>query len=165
MKKFVIIVLLILSACKSNNPHIVQKFPEDQNLERKQRAGNMFGNKEGIILFEDKRGEDKTSETQDDAKPIKSISKNNKDLWEKAVNLVSSILPISIVDENLGLITTDWGNINQISSNNDLYKLNIIVKQNSSKDDITISAFKKTDDGKSEKAPEIEEKIKDLIIN
>ena len=93
MKKFSVIFLLFLFACKSNNPHIVQTFPQDQNLERKQRAGNMFGNKDGIILFEDKSNKEEKLTEEKPKKPKKIVPIDNN-LWEKTVNFVSSILPI-----------------------------------------------------------------------
>ncbi len=125
----------------------------------------MFGNKDGIILFEDKSNKEEKLTEEKPKKPKKIVPIDNN-LWEKTVNFVSSILPISIIDEKLGLITTDWGNISSISGDDNLYKLNIIVKQESSENyNITISAFKKADNGINEKAPEIEEKIRNIILN
>ena len=154
MKKIAILFLLLLTvACNANSKYVVQKFPEDQDLERKQRAGNLFKDKNGIVIFDANSVEKKSSSTE------KSYKNENNDLWQKAVDVVSDILPISIIDENLGLITTDWGNIEFISNNNNLYKINLIVKN-----DINISVFEKTKNGESKKSPEMEEKIKQLIM-
>ena len=117
-KELLLLTLFFVVACKSNNPNIVQKFPEDQRLERKQYAGNMFGNKDGIVVF----GGDSKTDT------IDTNYKGQQNLWRKSVAFVSSILPISILDENTGLISTDWGSIQSISGNDNLYKLNIIIK-------------------------------------
>ena len=126
-----------------NNKHVVQNFPEDQDLKRKQSAGNMFGNKDGIILFQD----------NDNSK--KNIKDNS--LWGRTVNFISSLLPISIIDKTSGLIVTDWGNIKSISNNDNLYKINAVINNN----DLNISVFEKNS---NERNIEIENKIKQIIL-
>lgn len=163
MKKKLLLFLLFLSvACKSNNPNIVQEFPKDQKLERKQYAGNMFGNKDGIIVFDDKNEDEKVKRDSGDNK--KYSGKQN--LWKTSVDFVSTILPISILDENSGLISTDWGNIESISGNNDSYKLNIIVKGKEFKrENISVSAFKKLEGNDNMKDSGVEEIVINMILN
>ncbi len=163
MKKELLLSILFLAvSCKSNNPNIVQEFPKDQKLERKQYAGNMFGNKDGIVIFGDKNGDNKTN--ADDTNNKNQSNKQN--LWKRTVAFVSSILPISIVDENVGLISTDWGNIESISGNNDLYKLNIVVKgKELKKENISVSAFKKIEENGNIKDKDVEEIILNMILN
>lgn len=152
-RKILLFLSLLCFSCKGNNPNVVAKFPQDQNLERKQNAGNMFKNKDGIVLFEDGKGKKNDREV-------------NADLWNRTIAVVSGILPISIVDEKSGLISTDWGDIAKISGNEDLYKINIIVKNNIvSKENILISAFRKTSNGKDLKDEIVEKKIEELIFN
>ena len=155
-KELLLLTLFFVVACKSNNPNIVQKFPEDQRLERKQYAGNMFGNKDGIVVF----GGDSKTDT------IDTNYKGQQNLWRKSVAFVSSILPISILDENTGLISTDWGSIQSISGNDNLYKLNIIIKgKKIEKDNILVSVFEKDKDGNNKRDTKIEELILNKILN
>ena len=155
-KELLLLALFFVIACKSNNPNIVQKFPEDQRLERKQYAGNMFGNKDGIVVF----GGDSKTDT------IDTNYKGQQNLWRKSVAFVSSILPISILDENTGLISTDWGSIQSISGNDNLYKLNIIIKgKKIEKDNILISVFEKGKDGNNKRNTKIEELMLNKILN
>ncbi len=155
-KELLLLTLFFVVACKSNNPNIVQKFPEDQRLERKQYAGNMFGNKDGIVVF----GGDSKTDT------IDTNYKGQQNLWRKSVAFISSVLPISILDENTGLISTDWGSIQSISGNDNLYKLNIIIKgKKIEKDNILISVFEKDKDGNNKRDTKIEELILNKILN
>lgn len=155
-KELLLLTLFSVVACKSNNPNIVQKFPEDQRLERKQYAGNMFGNKDGIVVF----GGDNKTDT------IDTNYNDQQNLWKRTVAFVSTILPISIVDENVGLISTDWGNIEPISGNNDMYKLNIVLKgKELKKENISVSAFKKIDGNDNIKDKDVEELILNMILN
>ena len=153
-RKILLFLCLLCFSCKGNNPNIIAKFPQDQDLERKQNAGNMFGNKDGIILFEDKKDTSANNK------------KNSETLWNRTISVVSNILPISIVDDKSGLISTDWGNINKISGNDDLYKINIIVKNNIiSRENIIISIFKKNSNGQDSKDEIVEKRIENLIFN
>lgn len=145
IKKITLFLVFLTFACKSNNSNIIQDFPKDQNLERKQYAGNMFGNKDGIILFEDKK------------------FPNDNFIWKKTINYISNILPISIVDESLGIITTDWGNIEIISGNNDLYKLNITLDTKNEKN-LKVIAFRKTKKGEIVRDYNVEKIIYDNIL-
>ena len=54
--KFLSIFILLFGmfACKTSNNNIVQNYPEDPFLKRKQFAGNLFGNKDGIEIFKEK---------------------------------------------------------------------------------------------------------------
>ena len=83
MKKFLSIFILLFGmfACKTSNDNIVQNYPEDPFLKRKQFAGNLFGNKDGIEIFKEKNKYDKNT------------------LWQKSIENISSILPISIADQ------------------------------------------------------------------
>jgi hypothetical protein len=77
----------------------------------------MFNNKDGVLIFKD---------TNNNNKEIENSTKDNRDLWKKTITTISEILPISIVDDESNLIVTDWGNIDNISKNNNKYKINII---------------------------------------
>lgn len=145
MKKILpIISLFFLFSCSRDNPNIVLDFPKDKNLERKEHAGNMFGNKDGIVLFKGEKIENKSS------------------LWKKSIEVISELFPITIADENSGLIATDWSNIKSVSGNNDLYKLNLVVTgRKFERENIKISVFKQTENDSKE---EITEKIIDLIF-
>jgi len=152
-------LFFICCACNGSNQGIVQDFPKDQTLERKQYAGNMFGNKDGIVIFEDKNKNGKDSISN-------SERHEQTGLWERAIDFVSGILPISIVDKNVGLVSTDWGNIESISGTDDLYRMNLIISgQEIERKNISISVFKKEEDGNTIKDDRLGELILNKILN
>lgn len=150
MKKFLSIFILLFGmfACKTSNDNIVQNYPEDPFLKRKQFAGNLFGNKDGIEIFKEKNKYDENT------------------LWQKSIENISSILPISIADQQSGLIITDWGKISNISNNNSLYKINVIVKGTKiDEKNLQISVFKKKDNNDIDADFEVQDKIKKIILD
>lgn len=150
-----IIILFSLLACTTSNENIIQNYPQDPYLVRKQRAGNLFGNKDGIILLESKENQNNNIDD--------NIDKNN--LWQKSIMNISKILPISIIDESSGLITTDWGIIQNITDNNNLYKINIIIKNKKIlEDNIEISVFKKEYNGNIILDSQTTDIIKNIIL-
>ena len=135
-------------ACKTSNDNIVQNYPEDPFLKRKQFAGNLFGNKDGIEIFKEKNKYDENT------------------LWQKSIENISSILPISITDQQSGLIITDWGKISNISNNNSLYKINVVVKGTKiDEKNLKISVFKKKDNNDIDADFEVQDKIKKIILD
>ena len=146
MKKYLIILLGVVGC--SNNPNIVAKFPQDPYIERKEHAGNLFGNKDGIIVFQDKQNK------------IEKQIKTENNLWDKTLTEISKLFPITSIDKSNGLILTDWAEIQSISGNENLYKANIIVN----KDNVNISVFEKDNKGQNINNSKIAEKIKKLIL-
>ena len=146
MKKYLIILLGVVGC--SNNPNIVAKFPQDPYIERKEHAGNLFGNKDGIIVFQDKQNK---TEKQ---------TKMENNLWDKTLSEISKLFPITSIDKSNGLILTDWTEIQSISGNENLYKANIIVN----KDNVNISVFEKDNKGQNINNSKIAEKIKEIIL-
>ena len=150
MKKFLSIFILLFGmfACKTSNDNIVQNYPEDPFLKRKQFAGNLFGNKDGIEIFKEKNKYDENT------------------LWQKSIENISFILPISIADQQSGLIITDWGKISNISNNNSLYKINVVVKGTKiDEKNLQISVFKKKDNNDIDADFEVQDKIKKIILD
>ena len=117
-------------------------------IERKEHAGNLFGNKDGIIVFQDKQNK---TEKQ---------TKTENNLWDKTLSEISKLFPITSIDKNNGLILTDWAEIQSISGNENLYKANIIVN----KDNVDISVFEKDNKGQNINNSKITEKIKEMIL-
>ena len=146
MKKYLIILLGVVGC--ANNPNIVAKFPQDPYLERKEHAGNLFGNKDGIIVFQDKQNK------------IEKQTKTENNLWDKTLTEISKLFPITSIDKSNGLILTDWAEIQSISGNTNSYKANIIVN----KDNINISVFEKDNKGQNINNSKIAEKIKEMIL-
>ena len=146
MKKYLIILLGVVGC--ANNPNIVAKFPQDPYIERKEHAGNLFGNKDGIIVFQDKQNK---TEKQ---------TKTENNLWDKTLTEISKLFPITSIDKSNGLILTDWTEIQSISGNENLYKANIIVN----KDNVNISVFEKDNKGQNINNSKIDEKIIEIII-
>ena len=146
MKKYLIILLGVVGC--SNNPIVVEKFPQDPYIERKEHAGNLFGNKDGIIVFQDKQNK---TEKQ---------TKTENNLWDKTLSEISKLFPITSIDKNNGLILTDWVKIQSISGNENLYRANIIINKNS----LDISVFEKNNKGQNINNSKIAEKIKEMIL-
>lgn len=146
MKKYLIILLGVVGC--SNNPNIVAKFPQDPYIERKEHAGNLFGNKDGIIVFQDKQNK------------IEKQIKTENNLWDKTLSEISKLFPITSIDKSNGLILTDWAEIQSISGNENLYKANIIVNN----DNLNISVFEKDNKGQNINNSRIAERIKELIL-
>lgn len=146
MKKYLIILLGVVGC--SNNPIVVEKFPQDPYIERKEHAGNLFGNKDGIIVFQDKQNK------------TKKQTKTENNLWDKTLTEISKLFPITSIDKSNGLILTDWAEIQSISGNENLYKANIIVN----KDNVNISVFEKDNKGQNINNSKIAEKIKEMIL-
>lgn len=144
-----ILAIFLLSSCSISNENIVQSYPQNPYIERKQRAGNIFGNENGIILF---------------GKISSNNIQNNDSLWQKSIEKISQILPISIINDESGLISTDWGTIQNISNNNNLYKINAIVKgEKIDKNNLEISVFKKENSDVILDI-QVQEKIKNIIL-
>lgn len=146
MKKYLIILLGVVGC--SNNPIVVEKFPQDPYIERKEHAGNLFGNKDGIIVFQDKQN---NTEKQ---------TKTENNLWDKTLSEISKLFPITSIDKSNGLILTDWAEIQSISGNENLYRANIIINKNS----LDISVFEKDNKGQNINNSKIAEKIKEMIL-
>lgn len=146
MKKYLIILLGVVGC--SNNPIVVEKFPQDPYIERKEHAGNLFGNKDGIIVFQDKQNK---TEKQ---------TKTENNLWDKTLSEISKLFPITSIDKNNGLILTDWTEIQSISGNTNSYKANIVVNQNN----LNITIFEKNNKGQNINNSKITKKIKELIL-
>ena len=162
MKNFLYIIsLFLLFACTANNKNIVQKYPQNPNIERKQRAGNLLGYENGYVIFGNKiQKNDQVEENN-----IKELKNESDNLWKKTVTAISKILPITIADDSTGLIATDWGVIYNISKNYDLYKINIIVKSTEiNANNLQISVFKKDYNGKIFVDNSLKEKIKNIIF-
>lgn len=150
MKRIYLIILLGLLACKANNPNVVANFPEDPELKRMNRNGKMFSD---IVLLQNK----------DNKKIDNKEEEKRENLWKKSFKVVSQILPISIADEESGLIVSDWGNVkNDIN----FYKINIVITGSDfNKDNITLTAFKKLNNQKTIEDKELEEKLLNMIFN
>ncbi len=162
MRKFLYIIsLFLLFACTANNKNIVQKYPQNPNIERKQRAGNLLGYENGYVIVGNKIQKDNQKE-ENNIKEPKTINDN---LWKKSVLTVSNILPITIADDSTGLIATDWGIMYNITGNYDLYKINVIVKSTEiNANNLQVSVFKKDYNGKIFIDNLLKEKIKKLIL-
>lgn len=141
MKYIFLIIIFFITSCVDNK-NIIGNYPEDQRILRANRAGFLFGKKDIILEQNTKTG-----------------------LWDKSINIISSILPIEVLDKKSGLIATDWGSIKEISGDDNLYRINIYIKDdNFDKSNILISVFKK-EDGISLKDALIQKKIESLIFN
>ena len=139
MKKLILLSFLaILSACK--NADVNYKYPENPENIRKERAGKFFDN---ISLFDGKNTDQKASN-----KTVSKVdSKNSSPIWLASIEIISSLLPISTIDETSGLIVTEWYQDGQNQS--DRIKINLLVKgKEAKKENLLLTIFRQTKDAK-----------------
>ncbi len=141
---FLITVILAITAC-SNNTEVKYTYPKSFSEIREERIGKLFGdlviwdsNKNNPTVLNANTNKVQANSGIANAKEIE-LSKNPY-IWQAALNVVS-VMPISIVDSKLGIITTDWY---QTSNNSrDRYKLNILLLGNELKSQsVKVTAFK-----------------------
>lgn len=140
-------MFLGLLACKTDNPNIVAKFPEDPELKRNARAGNLFHNENGIVIF-------------------KAEKKKQSSLWNDSLQVISKTFPILTIDQKSGFIISDWGTIKSISNNDNLYKVNAIINGDDfAKENINLTVFKKLKNQQTVEDKKVEESLLNMIFD
>jgi len=113
-----------------NNP-VDYSYPENPENIRKKRAGKFFDN----VSFVDKKSEQKIVD--------KSYKKTSSPLWVSSIEVISALLPLSTIDENSGLIITEWYQVDKISNNR--IKINLLVKgKEPIKENLILTIFRQT---------------------
>jgi len=133
MKKIILsAILLVLASCA--NEKVEYKYPEDPAIVRKSRAGKFF--KDDITIYGKK---DKKSSAE------KNSEESKNPLWISSVEVISDLLPISVVDSKSRIITTDW--YQDEKNKDERIKINLLVKGNEIKDEnLSLSLFKQKKD-------------------
>lgn len=125
------------------NENIVHEYPENPKTKRKTRAGKLFTeNDKDIVVFGGEKKIQNEKVQQEIAKTQSSEASFyiSRELWRSSLEVISSMMPISLMDSNSGLIVTDWGTLNQ--NQNRRYKLNVLVKgKDVSEDSLVVSVF------------------------
>ncbi len=139
MKKLILLSFLaLICSCKNNT--IDYNYPQDPENIRKQRAGKFFDN---ISVF----NPNQTNDQKADKISVKADSKNSSPIWLASIEVISSLLPLSTIDENSGLIITEWYQDGQNQS--DRIKINLLVKgKEIKKENLLLTIFRQTKDAK-----------------
>lgn len=133
MKKIILsVALLFFAAC--SNSEIKREYPEDPAIVRKSRGGKFF--KDDVTLYGKK----------DQKKPAEKISEENKNpLWISSVEVISNLLPISVMDSKSGFIVTEW--YQDEKNTNERIKINLLVKGDQIKNEnLSLSLFRQKKD-------------------
>lgn len=133
MKKLILLSFLtLIFSCKNNV--IDYSYPDNPENIRKQRAGKFYDN---ISLFNGGKADDKKVVNKKTSSPI----------WLASIEVISALLPISTIDENSGLIITEWYQDGQ--NKNDRIKINLLVKgSEAKKENLILTIFRQTKDSK-----------------
>ncbi|MCE3255064.1 MAG: hypothetical protein K0R25_558 [Rickettsiaceae bacterium] len=131
MKKlFLLGFAALLISCQ--NPKIEYNYPQNPENIRKQRAGKFFDNSLTKIQEDSQK------------KPVNQTKSNA--LWLASIEVISALLPISVVDEKSGLIVTEWYADEQ--NKNERIKINLLVKGKEIKqENLALTIFKQKRDG------------------
>ncbi len=123
MKKFLIALLITLTACQ--NADIKQNFPKSPSDAREERIGSLTGD-DGLVLSGKRRKNEAVGITV------------NSYLWRSSLEAISDF-PIQIVDPFSGIITTDWKAVNS----HEKYKINVLITSDFLRADaIKVNVFK-----------------------
>ncbi len=115
------VFLLCLISCA--NPKVSYHYPQGSDIDRKSRTGK-FSSK-NFTLFEPEKNAE-----------IDSFSV----LWSSAAEVVSQIIPISVIDEKSGIIASEWYQENEDSLKR--IKINILIKRSQNVNEaVRVSVF------------------------
>lgn len=135
--KFLQIILLFfclefISSCTKKN--ISYNYPDNQDYARQSRAGMFFSKKDLVVLGDKKSEKDKIIKS-------KNTAIADSKLWQASVEVMGSLFPIAIIEENSGIIVSEW---HEDSANNKRrVKVNILVKgPETKKENLRISVFR-----------------------
>lgn len=152
MEKLVLFSFLAcIFSCQYNS--IDYSYPENPENIRKQRAGKFFDGKKAVDKI-DKRT-------------------SSSPLWVASIEIIGALLPIATIDQNSGLIITEWyqGEKNQSNSQSDRIKINLLVKgREPKKENLVLTIFRQTKNDQAVWVDELSDQslfskmIKDKII-
>ena len=135
MKKIILLSLIaLISSCQ--NSKVNYTYPENPKNIRNGRAGKFFDNK-NIFSSNKKTSALKTQANQ---------------LWISSIEIISELLPISVADENSGLIVTQWYQDEQNKNDHQRsrMKINLLVKGKEIKEEnLSLTIFRQTKNNKN----------------
>ncbi|MFN7038071.1 MAG: DUF3576 domain-containing protein [Alphaproteobacteria bacterium] len=135
MKKIVSIIFTAIFVTGCSGSEIKHEYPKSAEDIRYDRAGSMFGSKDGFKIL---GNNEKKSTTQ-------SLNVNIY-LWKAALDVVS-FMPLASVDSASGIIITDW--FEDPNAPKERFKLNIIITGAELKiNSIKVTLFKQIMDSK-----------------
>lgn len=154
MNKYLIIFIasFLTSSCLEKN--LSYDYPQDPSYVRKNRAGKFFtkDNSDIVLYGKDKKEQDKKELKKPEKEPEKTIiyKKSTNQLWNASIEVISEILPISIIDSNAKLISTDWYQNDSLDPNKRI-KINLVIKDSQiNEENIVLSVFRQKKDQKGQ---------------
>ncbi len=141
IKNYLFIVIFLAISC--NKKEISYNYPDNQDYARNSRAGSFLD--ENLILYGAK--DKKESQNEINKKDAKSIK-----IWKATIEVVGSLFPIAIIDENSSIIVSEW---HQQNDKNKRIKINAFVKEDSVK--ITIFRQKRLNEKQNWESDGIED--------
>ena len=125
-----LVFLLYLTSCA--NPKVSYHYPQGSDIDRKSRTGKFSSTKFTLFESEQKSEIDKFSL-----------------LWSSAAEVVSQIIPISVIDEKSGIIASEWYQESEESLKR--IKINILIKKSQNPNEaIRVSVFQQKRSSKSD---------------
>lgn len=145
MKKkilFLGLFLVVLSSCQSSE--VSYNYPEDPDLARKERAGKYF---DDISLSANKSVNDQNQQFNQKLLADKNVISKGP-LWMASIEVIGNLLPIAVVENESGLIITEWS-----SGNNQRTKISLLVRGKEIKaENLILSIFKQSKDNKGKRS-------------
>lgn len=141
-KNYLFIIVFLAISC--NKKEVSYNYPDNQDYARNSRAGSFL--EESLVVYgaKDKK-EPKSAEIN--KKNVKSVK-----IWKSAIEVIGSLFPIAIIDENSSIIVSEW---HQQTDKNKRVKINAFVKEDSVK--ITIFRQKRLDEKQNWESDGIED--------
>lgn len=123
--QFIASIFLANALLSCARDDISYRYPDNQDYARQNRAGNILSKKDLIIFGDEKQSSEEF--------------KNSK-LWTSSVALISELFPIAIIDEDSGVIASDWKEKGASRT-----KINVLIKGSApTNDNLRVSIFSQT---------------------
>ncbi len=131
--QIILFFLCLLSVGSCVKKDVSYNYPNNQDFARKSRAG-MFFSKKDLVIFGDKKIDNIIENEEANA-----IA--NSKLWKASIEVIGSLFPIAIIENNSGIIVSEW---HEDSGNkNRRVKVNALVKGVEAREEnLRISVFR-----------------------
>lgn len=128
MKKFFAILLLFyITACSKEDVDVSYNYPNNQDYQRKSRAGGVYNN--DLVVFDE----------------VAAKKEKRNSLWKASVEVVGTLFPIAVMDEDSGIIASQWHQENPLSKKR--VKVNVLLKGDETKpENLRVSVFHQVKD-------------------
>lgn len=163
MKKNVLILLLLVFSlsASANAAEVQYTYPDNPDMVRRLRQAGVLNSADLVVYDHKKKSHPETNNIENAADP----------LWKSAVEVISQMFPIEVLDPKMGLIVSDWstpeGSANKPgTASTKRIKINVLVKK-SGEDRVIVSVYKQNlnKNGMWESSHESQEEQAKMIKN